>query len=1120
MSLKPLLEYAIESEELASLGLALQKGRQRAFVSASLRPYLLASLIEADYGAVTKPAIVITGDDLAARDLSLDLETLLAPRPVRYYPSRGVTYESHLAPPPHLVGLRIGALDVLDDWSDRATLPPVVTISSAALSERVPDPQLRPHGMHIHQGGEIDLDETVEKLVTSGYERVGQVEERGHFAVRGGILDLYPATEARAVRCELFGDEVERLTWLSTFSQRSLGDVESVEVAPAAELGLEYRELVELAAEEAKAGERVDVADVLPLDSFTDLATLLPDNAFGVVAEEEEIDQALDDRWQDVSATLDESEIQSLYIEPEVIQRTVIDMTTLAVSAVSQDQPHEFRAQRAEPAARSIEKARPELEKLITSGYTTVVAWARRSEAERASHNLAGLKPSELTDRPPKEGELVFTHANLNEGFIAPQFKLALIPDHRLLRKSRAERPAPSHKVLQEMSTLKVGDYVTHEDHGIARLAGFDTKTVDEVTRDYFFLEFGDSASVYVPFDQMAKVSRYVGADGSPPVLSKLGGKRWDMAKSRARKVAQELAGELINLYAERKSKKGTQFEPDSSWQRQFEQAFSYHETDDQVAVIEDVKADMESEQPMDRLLCGDVGYGKTEVALRAAFKCASQGKQVMMLVPTTVLAQQHLGTFEERLHDFPINVESVSRFNSQAHNSAVLKGLSEGKVDVLIGTHRLLSRDVVPKDVGLLIIDEEQRFGVKQKELLRQLKLKVDVLTMTATPIPRTLQMAVEGLRDISVIDTPPEGRRPVKTYVGAYDEELVKRALKREKKRGGQSFFLHNRVGTIEETAERLRALCPEIRFEVAHGQMDETVLEMTMLEFLQGGADCLVCTTIVESGLDIPQANTLIIDTADKLGLAQLYQIRGRVGRSRATAYAYLLYPSARSLTHEASARLAALSDYTELGSGFRVAMRDMEIRGAGSLLGDEQSGHVAAIGFELYYEMLEQEIEKRSGDQTTTEPDAELVRLDVAVDAYLPSDYIPFEAAKVDIHRRVAGTTEVVEIKRIRDEMKDRFGQPPPSAQNLLLLQEVRLKLGLSGALSVTIRADRFAAAPIEMDSTQVKALRKKLPRCIYKSSERTVSLQISDQSNRQLAEVLEVADAILEAKASI
>ena len=559
----------------------------------------------------------------------------------------------------------------------------------------------------------------------------------------------------------------------------------------------------------------------------------------------------------------------------------------------------------------------------MRSGYRTVVAFPRRGEGERAAYNLGRLKADWLDGdvdvaRTPLEPSLRFAAASLREGFVAPSLKLAVFPEHRLLRRRRAERGGvaapggPARRgALRSFTELRTGDIVVHEDHGIARFAGFQTRTVADVTRDYLYLEYQGDDKVFVPTDQLAKISRYVGAggDGGPP-LSKLGGSRWEAMKARARRAAQELAGELLSLYTERRRRAGHAFGPDTEWQREFEQRFPYTETADQMEAIELVKADMEAPRPMDRLVCGDVGYGKTEVALRAAFKAAGDGKQVLMLVPTTILAQQHYGTFSERLSDYPLTVDHVSRFRTQAEQKQALEGFKKGSTDILIGTHRVLSRDVRAKDLGLLIVDEEQRFGVKQKELLRQLKLKVDVISMSATPIPRTLQMSLAGLREISVIETPPEGRRPVKTYVGEYEEELVKRAILREHGRNGQAFFLHNRVESIEDTAERLRALCPGVRFAVAHGQMGEGELEAVMMDYLQGGADVLVCTSIIESGIDIPQANTLIVEHADAFGLAQLYQIRGRVGRSRERAYAYLLYDSAAALTPDAAQRLVGL------------------------------------------------------------------------------------------------------------------------------------------------------------------------------------------------------------------
>jgi transcription-repair coupling factor (superfamily II helicase) len=1130
-ALRTLLGLAQEDEAPAKL--AREGGH--AFVSASLRPYMIAALSDLDESARQRPVMVVVGDDRAARDLAADLRAWLAPRRVRYYPSRGVAYESHLAPPPHLVGLRVAALDALLGGERAEEEPPVVVVSAVALSEKVPDPSLRPHSFTLRVGELLDLDECAADLVGAGYERTDQVEERGQFALRGGLLDVFPATEDRAVRVDMFDVEIESLRWFSTFTQRSLGDVEQVEIAPAAELAAEHRELAEIAAATRAFGpgggsdsaERPDIADLLPIERFGALLDLVGVETELIVAAEEELAPALADHWTDVSAAFGDEDAQHLYVRPESIQQTLKKRARIWLSAISSGQEIELRAQSADTAARSLSEAEPELEKLVRSGYRTVVAFPRRGEGERAAYNLGRLKATWLgadvdIGRQVLEPSLRFAPASLREGFIAPQFKLAVFPEHRLLRRRRAERPAagrsdrPRRGALRSFSELRTGDVVVHEDHGVARFAGFETRTVANVTRDYLYLEYLGDDRVFVPTDQLAKISRYVGGGGEHPPLSKLGGSRWDTMKARARRAAQELAGELLGLYAERRTRAGHAFEADSDWQREFEERFPFSETADQREAIELVKADMEAPRPMDRLICGDVGYGKTEVALRAAFKAANEGKQVLMLVPTTILAQQHYGTFIERLADYPFTIAHVSRFRSGAEQKAAIKGFAEGRIDILIGTHRVLSRDVRAKDLGLLIVDEEQRFGVKQKELLRQLKLKVDVISMSATPIPRTLQMSLAGLRDISVIETPPEGRRPVKTYVGEYEEELVRRAIMREHERGGQAFFLHNRVETIAETAERLRALCPGVRFSVAHGQMGEGELESAMMDYLRGGADVLVCTSIIESGIDIPQANTLIVENADTFGLAQLYQIRGRVGRSRERAYAYLLYDSAAALTLEAAQRLAALSDYTELGAGFKIAMRDLEIRGAGNLLGDEQSGHVAALGFELYMQMLDEAVRAAEvgGDGVDAEALPEPVRLDVNVDAFVPADYIPYEQAKIDVHRRLAGALEVAEVERLREELEDRFGDVPEPLENLLALQRARIKFGEAGARTVSFRGDRLAVVPIELDSRRAKRLREELPEALYESGRSQVSMRVPKDGTERFPRVVRAADVLL------
>ncbi len=1131
----------LEDDEQA---LALAREGGHAFVSAAMRPYVIAALLDTDERMRSRPSLVVVGDDRAARDLAADLGAWLAPRRVRYYPSRGVAYESHLAPPPHLVGLRVAALDALlgaraeqtrgqsSGAESEDAAQPIVVVSAVALSEKVPDPQLRPQSFTLRVGELIDLDECAAELVRAGYERVEQVEERGQFAMRGGLLDVFPATEDRAVRVDTFDVEIESLRWFSTFTQRSLGEVAEVEIAPAAELDAETRELAEIAAatgafaaSESRGGERPDIAELLPLERFGALLDLVSERSELLVAAEEELAPALSDHWSDVCAAFGDEDAHHLYVSPDSVRDTLSRRARIWLSAHAADQPIQLRAQSAETTARSLAEAEPELEKLVRSGYRTVVAFPRRGEGERIAYNLARLKASWLSEQAdaggrPLEPSLRFAAAALREGFVAPQLKLAVYPEHRLLHRRRAERPDAARAgarrgALRSFTELRTGDIVVHEDHGIARFAGFETRTVAEVTRDYLYLEYQGDDRVFVPVDQLAKISRYVGASagGAHPPLSKLGGKSWETMKARARRAAQELAGELLGLYAERRRRSGHAFEPDSDWQREFEQRFPFTETPDQREAIELVKADMEAPRPMDRLICGDVGYGKTEVALRAAFKSAAEGKQVMMLVPTTILAQQHYGTFAERLADYPFTIEHVSRFRSPAEQREAIAGFASGRVDILIGTHRLLSRDVRAKDLGLLIVDEEQRFGVKQKELLRQIKLRVDVIAMSATPIPRTLQMSLAGLRDISVIETPPEGRRPVRTYVGEYEEELVRGAIEREHAREGQAFFLHNRVESIEETAERLRALCPGVRFAVAHGQMAERELETVMMEYLRGGSEVLVCTSIIESGIDIPQANTLIVEHADSFGLAQLYQIRGRVGRSRERAYAYLLYDSAAALTAEAAQRLSALSDHTELGAGFKVAMRDLEIRGAGNLLGDEQSGHVAALGFELYMQMLDEAVRSADGVAEGAEL-PEPVRLDVNVDAYVPADYVPYEQAKIDVHRRIAGAVEVADLEELREELEDRFGPIPEPLENLLSLQRARIRFGEAGARTVSFRGDRLAVVPIELDSARARRLREELPEALYESGRSQVSVRVPKEGIERFPSVVRAADTLL------
>ena len=775
-------------------------------------------------------------------------------------------------------------------------------------------------------------------------------------------------------------------------------------------------------------------------------------------------------------------------------------------------QPFSFEAQRPALAARGLSEAENELNAFVRAGHRVIVAFPHRGDALRTENLLRRVDAPllESGEALPEEPEARFAVSPARRGFVWRDLNLVLLPDTQLFRK-RARRPEAARigRALQSFADLRTGDYVVHEDHGIGKLLGFETKAVAGVTRDYLLLAFRGDDRLYVPHEQIGKVSRYIGADASAPALSKLGGKAWQNLKTRARTAVRELAGELLALYAQRQQAPGDAYDLRNEWLQQLEAAFPYRETPDQERAIEDVKEDLEAPRPMDRLVCGDVGFGKTEVAVRAAFAAAVNGKQVMMLAPTTILAEQHWNTFRERYRDFPVRVEMVSRFRTAAEQKQTLRDFSEGKVDVLIGTHRVLSRDVIPKNLGLVILDEEQRFGVAQKELLRALRLEVDVLALSATPIPRTLHMSLSGLRDISIIETPPQGRRPIRTTVSEYDEEVVQSALKREHERGGQSFYLHNRVETIEEVAQKLQQLTPELRFLVAHGQMRERELEEKMHAFLRGDADVLVSTTIIESGIDIPQANTLIVERADTLGLAQLYQIRGRVGRSDLTAHAYLFYPDASELTPEARARLATLADHTELGSGFAIAMRDLEIRGAGNLLGDEQSGHVAALGFELYVELLAEAVAELSGQRRVA---ARPVRVDARVDAYVPAGYIGSEALKIDLHRRLALAETEDELRELHAAIEDRYGDVPEPVENLFAIQEAKLKLATIGADYLVYRGGRASVGPLVLGSGELRVLRSRAETAVYSTANREVTLR-SDS----FAGAASLVDAILAAR---
>ena len=1150
-----LLQDLLQNERLVEAAPRLRRGAA-VYAPTFFAPYVLAGLIAGDDGG----RLIVAPDGEAAAALAAELGTYLD-RAVPVLPARGVLYGADVAPAPHVVGQRQQALIAL------AAGEVVVTEATAALERFLPL-ELQPEPVRLTVGEETPFDLAVERLAALGYERVEQVRGRGEFAVRGGLIDVYPSL-GEPLRVEFWGDDVERMRTFSIYSQRTATAAESATVYAAFEADTgrpEFQAAVQqvLSAWEDAGREEApdDVyrrAEVRALAGLAGRFTTLEERAGAAglrlaVVRPDETRVALTDFAAELDVVFGPSAARAaapgagpgpgaaaatararerLYV-PLGEARALLGRG-LQLEVVRREQPVQFAASRPQFAARDLAGAERDLSRLVRDGYRVYIVFRHHGETQRAAYRLRHLsaevlEAGEAGRAEPAAPGLYFLAAPLREGFVSAELKLAVIPERSLLRGAARERRFVGGTRLASFFDVRPGDYVVHEDHGIARFAGVETRTVADVTRDYLLLQFKGDDRVFVPHEQIGKVSRYIGAGAGAPALNKLGGTAWQAVKTRARTAVVEMAGELLQLYATRQAVPGFAFPPDGDLTRRLEDSFPFEETEDQAEAIDEVKNDMEAPHPMDRLVCGDVGYGKTEVALRAAFKAAEGGRQSLVLVPTTILAQQHAVTFAERYGELPVTVDMVSRFRTRAEQQSVLARFEKGEVDVLIGTHRLLSTDVRPKDLGLVIVDEEQRFGVRQKELLRHLKLQTDVLSMSATPIPRTLQMSLSGIRDISVIETPPRGRHEVRTYIGEYRDDLVRAAIEKELARRGQVFYLHNRVETIEQAAEHVQELAPRARVLVAHGQLHERSLEKVMLAFLAGEADVLVTTSIIESGIDIPSANTLIVERADMLGLAQLYQIRGRIGRSDAYAYAYLLYPSEELLTSDAAVRLTTLSDHTELGAGFRIAMADLEIRGAGNLLGDEQSGHVAAVGFEMYAQMLEEAVSELRGEQIAM---VAPVRIDVPVTAYVPPGYIAYEAAKVDAHRRIARAVTLRELGDVRAELADRFGVPPGPVENLLSLQALRVKAGGLGARAVTLRGDRLQLDGLELDARAAARVRAALPRAAYFAQRTSLTVHrdggplppvVDDDDQNERSEALmwveQTLDAILDARVSV
>jgi len=1010
------------------------------------------------------PVLFVVPTAAEADRVADDLRQYLGPGSVELFPAWETLPFERVSPATETMGRRLRTMWRLRTGGDQ--LPAVVVAPVRALVQR-----LGPHvedvePIVVRAGVQVDRDALVEQLVAAGYRREYQVEARGEVAVRGSIVDVYPGTADHPVRIDLWGDEVDRLSEFSVADQRSHGDVAEVaifpvrELLPTADVRARAEELLRRAPwgreqwERLAEGQTFDgmeswlpwltadehlLSDLLPPGALVALVEprRLRDRAQDLLDEEANLATALATTW---GAPAD-AELPRLSLPfDRVLQHTRAGTVLVLSSPDSPDTPA-LAATAFDPVVGDLAGLAQRVNALRRDGFTLVVAAEGTGSKERVEDLLveAGA-PVDVVVAP------------LDRGVVLPAAKLAIIAEADLTGRRRVHRrPRGARKAVDHYEGLTAGDFVVHRVHGIGRYLGMETREMFGITRDRLVVEFKGGDRVYVDSEDIGLIRKYTG--GETPKLSKMGGADWDKTRARVRSAVRDIAAELVVLYRRRLATPGRAFEPDTPFQRQIEEAFGYEETPDQLQAIADTKADMERPVPMDRLICGDVGYGKTEVALRAAAKAVFSGAQVAVLVPTTLLASQHGQTFRERFANYPVRVEVLSRFLSPKEQGEVVAGIEAGTVDIVIGTHRLLSDDVRFKDLGLLVVDEEQRFGVQHKERIKKLRANVDVLTLSATPIPRTLEMALTGIRDLSLVQTPPEDRQPILTYVNEYDPRAASEAIRRELLREGQVLYVHNRVKDIAHVADDVQALVPDARIAIAHGQMDEGQLERVVTQFWDREHDVLVCTTIVESGLDMPTVNTLVVDRADLLGLAQLYQLRGRVGRRGQRAYAYLFYPRDHALTEEAYERLKTIGEFTDLGSGFKIAMRDLEIRGAGNLLGAEQSGHIAAVGFDLYMEMVTEAVGELTGE--TPEPPTE-VQLDLPVTAHLPRDYIARDDVRMEAYRRLAAVTTQADVDDVRAEWEDRYGPPPDPAAVLLDVARLRVECMRLGIRAVSVQ----------------------------------------------------------------
>ncbi|WP_198588323.1 transcription-repair coupling factor [Geodermatophilus chilensis] len=1145
MTLRGVLDVVLTDPGMARVVAAAGNAELAVTAPPSVQP-LVAAALAAHRGGAGVPVLVVTAGERDADAVADQLRCFLPDRRTEVFPAWETLPHERLSPRADTVGRRLavlrdlthpgvnGAIDVLVA-PVRSVLQPL----APGLGDLVPV-ELRP-------GDTAELDDVARALADAAYTRVELVEKRGEFAVRGGLLDVFPPTEPHPVRVEFWGDEVDELRYFSAADQRSLDERPERLWAPpcrellltdevrarAAELAAEHPGLVEILGKLAEGIAVEGMESLTPALIEGDLQLLpdlVPAGTHVLVCDPERVrsraadlvrtaEEFLAASWATAAAAgeapidLGASSFRDLAdVEAAARGRGLPWWSTGAftIQAEDDDTSVTLDATTVERFAGDVPRAVEQLRAWSRDGWRVVVTFAGPGPAQRAADQFteADLGTRLVPDvaAAPEPRLTHVTQGNLEAGFAFPGVGLALLTEHDLTgqrgttMRDAVKMPARRRNAV-DLVQLQPGDLVVHEHHGIGRYVEMVSRTVNGGQRDYLIVEYAPSKRnqppdrLFMPTDALDQLTRYVG--GEAPALSKLGGADWQKTKGQARKAVKQIAAELIRLYSARMATKGHAFGPDTVWQRELEDAFPFQETPDQLAAIDEVKADMQHPVPMDRIICGDVGYGKTEIAVRAAFKAVQDGKQVAVLVPTTLLANQHFKTFSERFAQFPVTVKVLSRFQSDAETRQILAELADGQIDVLVGTQRLLQPTTRWKDLGLVIVDEEQRFGVEHKEYLKTMRTAVDVLSMSATPIPRTLEMSLTGIREMSTILTPPEERHPVLTYVGAWDDKQMAAAIRRELLRDGQVFVIHNRVQSIDKAAAKIRNLVPEARVAVGHGQMKEHELERIMVGFWEKEYDVLVATTIVESGLDIPNANTLIVDRADTFGLSQLHQIRGRVGRGRERAYAYFTYDPSRPLTETSVDRLTTIAHNTDLGAGMAVAMKDLEIRGSGNLLGGEQSGHIAGVGFDLYVRLVGEAVTDYRAQLAGEEPPAEPadVRVDLPVDAHLPHDYVPGERLRMEAYRKVASVQSDEQAQAVLDELTDRYGAPPAPVLNLLAVARFRAAVRQWGITEVSMQGRAIRISPVPLPESKQMRLARLADGATYKSAVDTISLKV-------------------------